>query len=393
MRRQIGLTLMETAVVLTIVGLIIGSLLVPFTTQIDDTKIERTNTLMESVKTALIDYTIAHNRLPCPAANSNSGEAVALGDPLCTQQGFLPWANLGVEKSDVWGNSLRYRVYPAFTEVNGIIHLTTGSSNLAIEVNGSEQIPATLIDNVIAVVFSYGKNGRYAFLESPFWGISQAYAADPVDNAYPCGENNTKLCYVSNRYVPNGFDDSIVWLTQPMLLERLVTAGKLQVRLANSPPTLDLTQMTVSLPSGGLGRETGGFPLLPETELGNEENLPVGTEPEPGNEENLPVGTEPEPGNEENLPVGTEPEPGNEENLPVSTGPEPGNEENLPVSTGPEPENEESLPEEIQEESLLPEEIPEEGEVSDEGSLNRCGNSQSNQGNCTGYWEHNPHQP
>ncbi|GEM_PF-722101 len=339
MRRQTGLTLMETAVVLTIVGLIIGSLLVPFTTQIDDTKIERTNTLMENVKTALIDYTIAHNRLPCPAANSNSGEALALGDPLCNQQGFLPWANLGVEKSDVWGNSLRYRVYPAFTEVNGIIHLTTGSSNLAIEVNGSEQNPATLIDNVIAVVFSYGKNGRYAFLENPLWGIAQAYAADPVDNAYPCGEDNTKLCYVSNRYVPNGFDDSIVWLTQPMLLERLVTAGKLQVRLASLPPALDLTQVTVNLPNGGLGREGGGFPLLP------------GMGPELGNEDNLPD---------------TETELGNEE----------------------------SPPEETQEAFPLPEEtVPEQSEVTDEGTLNRCGNSESAQGGCAGFWEHNPNQP
>lgn len=247
MKHHPGFTLIEMAVVLTIIGLLVGSLLVPLMTQIDNAKIQSTTKILAEIKTALINYATANNRLPCPALNSETGEAVAIGDTLCGQQGYLPWASLGTHQYDAWGGHLWYRTNLSYTERDGLAKLAVTPSPLTIKVD-----PATMIEDVVTIVFSYGKNRQYA--ANSFKTLSEiilpsAVASSTIlsDNSVTCASG--KVCYTKSAYIPNGFDDNLIWLSRTTLVEQLVSAGKLQTKLTTSP-SLDLpTVNTVTLPT------------------------------------------------------------------------------------------------------------------------------------------------
>jgi len=249
MKHHPGFTLIEMAVVLTIIGLLVGSLLVPLTTQIDNAKIQSTTKTLAEIKTALINYATANNRLPCPALKPETGEAVAIGDALCQQQGYLPWASLGTHQYDAWGGHLWYRTNPSYTERDGLAQLAVTSSSLTIKVE-----PATMIEDVVAIIFSYGKNRQYAANSFKFLGeiiLPSAVASGTTtlsDNSITDNCPAGKVCYTKSAYIPNGFDDNLIWLSRTTLVEQLVSTGKLQTKLTTSP-SLDLPTVNITLPT------------------------------------------------------------------------------------------------------------------------------------------------
>jgi prepilin-type N-terminal cleavage/methylation domain-containing protein len=238
MKHQTGFTLIEIAVVLAIIGLLIGSLLMPLVTQLDNARIQSTNDILAQVKEALIRYAVKNNRLPCPAKDT-TGAAVAMTDALCGQEGYLPWANLGVGNADAWGNALRYRVYSQYTQNNALSNLPTTPSNFMVMVENSGNI-----EDVAAVVLSYGKNGQYA--SNALRTLSNMLLPTAIASASSSCATG-KICYAKNSYVPGGFDDSLVWLTRTTLVEQLVAAGKLQPQLVNPPQPLPPVKDTVSI--------------------------------------------------------------------------------------------------------------------------------------------------
>ncbi len=249
MKHHSGFTLIEMAVVLTIIGLLVGSLLVPLMTQIDNAKIQSTTKILAEIKTALINYATANNRLPCPALKAETGEAVAIGDTLCGQQGYLPWASLGTHQYDAWGGHLWYRTNLSYTERDGLTKLAVTPSPLTIKLES-----ATTIEDVVTIVFSYGKNRQYAANSFKTLGeiiLPSAVASSTIlsDNSVTDNCPAGKVCYTKSAYIPNGFDDNLIWLSRTTLVEQLVSAGKLQTKLTTSP-SLDLpTVNTVTLPT------------------------------------------------------------------------------------------------------------------------------------------------
>jgi len=168
MKHQKGFTLIEIAVVLTIVALLIGGLLIPLTTQIDVAKIQSTEKTLAQVKTALTRYAVANNRLPCPSDNPEVGiEVNTVAN--CTIEGNLPWVNLGVGRYDAWGNPLRYRVVQQYTdhivESNGDLNRDLNRDNLSPTSNtpsvkdaqGNNLVNA---NDLVAIILSDGKNGE-----------------------------------------------------------------------------------------------------------------------------------------------------------------------------------------------------------------------------------------
>ncbi len=252
MKHQTGFTLIEIAVVITIIGLLVGSLMIPLATQIDNAKIQNTNDILAQVKEALLRYASTNKRLPCPANATDTG----LEDTtLCSQQGNLPWATLGVSKSDAWGHPFQYRVYETYAQANGLclpnntlagICLPPTSTDLAIEIEN-----ATILSDVAVVVFSYGKNGHHDDLQALsniLWRT--AVAASP--DSYPC-VGGTKQCYAKGNYIPNSFDDNFTWLTRSTLVDHLVTAGKMQIAVSQEETTLPVNNGIVSLQTNTTG--------------------------------------------------------------------------------------------------------------------------------------------
>ena len=114
-----GFTLVEMAIVLMIVGLLLGGLLVPLSAQMEQRNITDTQKSLSEIRDALIGYTLANGRLPCPAAPNTTGVESPIGGGACTNfyNGFVPAATLGLAGTDsagyavdAWGNRIRYAV-------------------------------------------------------------------------------------------------------------------------------------------------------------------------------------------------------------------------------------------------------------------------------------------
>ena len=67
-----GFTLIEMAVVLAIVGFILGGLLVPLRTQFDAARYDTVRAQLRTAEEALIGYAVANGgRLPCPVTDDD----------------------------------------------------------------------------------------------------------------------------------------------------------------------------------------------------------------------------------------------------------------------------------------------------------------------------------
>ncbi len=223
---QRGFTLIEMAVAILIIVLLMGSLLVPLTTQVEQRKIADTRKALEEIREALIGFAIINGRLPCPDTTTNPADSgYGLGETSCgatvTAEGYLPWKTLGVADLDAWGikrtltsspriGDWRYRVDRNFTVT---FSLTTAC-------NTSDQL--TVRDSAGATLHSTSACSASPPPERP---IAIVYSAGP--NTTPDGEN-ASYDGIYQADVPSPtFDDILIWIARPALFNRMVAAGKL----------------------------------------------------------------------------------------------------------------------------------------------------------------------
>jgi prepilin-type N-terminal cleavage/methylation domain-containing protein len=218
-----GFTLVEMAIVLMIVGLLLGGLLVPLSAQMDQRNVTDTRKQLDEIQQALIGFAIINGRLPCPADGTiatglpNAGVEKNTCGTTGVIGGVLPWVTLGVSETDAWGRRFTYRVTQVFATVGTPFQLSS-PPNLNVGLTASATNVAA---NVPAVIVSHGKDGLGAFMPSG-QQVQPVPAAtneqgDNVDN-----DNN----FVSHDFTPT-FDDLVVWISPNILFNRMVTAGKL----------------------------------------------------------------------------------------------------------------------------------------------------------------------
>jgi prepilin-type N-terminal cleavage/methylation domain-containing protein len=237
---QSGFTLIEMAVVLVILGLLLGGLLMPLSQSLENTKRSDAKAQLAEVEDALYGFAQANGRLPCPATPASGGREAPLGGGVCTRQhGFVPSATLGLTGAvnadglllDAWGNPLRYSVTTAnagaFTFTTAGAMRSAGLSALApdLQICGDAPCAAQVATAIPAVVVSMGKN----------WAIFTA--ADEVANAGeavigggPSGASYriaNNLNFVSRDYSEVNYDDIITWLSPNILYTRMIAAGQL----------------------------------------------------------------------------------------------------------------------------------------------------------------------
>ena len=133
-RSQNGFTLVEMAIVLALIGLILGTGLTLLSAQQEQRHVEETKDRLDEAREALIGFAIARGRLPCPASSTSNGvEDLPATGPLALfaptpGNGFLPAVTLGLSNVDDHGylqdawrivpNRIRYVVTTANTGVN-----------------------------------------------------------------------------------------------------------------------------------------------------------------------------------------------------------------------------------------------------------------------------------
>jgi type II secretory pathway pseudopilin PulG len=259
-----GFSLVELAVVMTIVALLLGGLIYTLSAQTEQRNFEETRRRLEQARELLLGFAVVNGRLPCPATAVSSGDESPAGGGTCTTgySGWLPARTLGFQQTDsggyaidVWGNRIRYAVSiatpfntaapqvcrpinsatppvtPHFTDRNNLKAngldcqpndlLICKSANLPPAITpttcggAANQVMTTSL--VVAIVFSTGKNGF------------QAPCATCIDELANLDGNAT---FVSHELAPttavNGeFDDQFAWITVGELYGRMVAAGVL----------------------------------------------------------------------------------------------------------------------------------------------------------------------
>lgn len=239
LRKAGGFTLAEMAVVLVIVALLIGGMILPLSAQQDLRAQQETQKTLADIQEAILGFATTQGRLPCPASPGATGiENPAGGICANALDGFVPGITLGVQPVDAqgyaidaWGQRIRYavtNVSNTFTTnggmngvgLAGLVSDLRVCANAAGIFNNAAAIPpgpdcaagSALTTNAVMVLLSTGKNASAG-------GVS----ADEAANL------NGDRAFVAHEPVAgaNEFDDLVVWLSPNLLVNRLVSAGRL----------------------------------------------------------------------------------------------------------------------------------------------------------------------
>lgn len=210
---QRGFTLIEMAIVMLIMGLLLGSLLIPLSAQVENERRRTTQKSLDTINEALLGFAITHKRLPCPDTDGDGREN---GPPCANSEGEIPWANLGVSRWDGWNRPLRYRVDNNFSAT--IPNPADTTSGLSVLDWANSALTVANPDAPVAIVFSCGPDGI----------PNGENDADGSPNAStgctnPGAPNAT---YQQNTPIANGFDDILIFVSKNTLLSKLVSAGQ-----------------------------------------------------------------------------------------------------------------------------------------------------------------------
>lgn len=255
-----GFTLVEMAIVLMIVGLLLGGLIPTLSAQMESQHINETRKSLAEIQEALVGFAIAKGRLPCPAkatlatglANAGVEATTAPDNSICacvnssgstvadtsalactgnTVTGVVPWATLGLKETDAWERRYTYHVSKNYADAVGSTFgctptTTPTQASFALCSSGNPDVLAAsggtnIAPNVPAIIVSHGKNGAGAYTQQGTQ-LSASSNADEQENSDGSSDDN----YVSHTPT-SGFDDLVVWLSNNILLNRMVAAGKL----------------------------------------------------------------------------------------------------------------------------------------------------------------------
>jgi prepilin-type N-terminal cleavage/methylation domain-containing protein len=126
--KQSGFSLIEMAIVLVILGFVLGGVVGSLSAQRETQKRNETQKHLEEIRNAIIGYVQINGRLPCPASATSQGRPVPTSGACTGNNSLIPYADLGIRGSisggvlnDAWQQNLRYRV----TSISAWSYVTT----------------------------------------------------------------------------------------------------------------------------------------------------------------------------------------------------------------------------------------------------------------------------
>lgn len=228
-----GFSLIEVAVVMFILVLLLGSILVPLSAQVEQRQVGDTQKALEEIRDALLGFAVANGYLPCPDTGTNGSEnAGATACSTITSNvacGRIPHVTLGVSNSDLWGNRITYCVNEQFARrgSGNTFALTTTGTDIRICSTAATCSSSPISTSAAFAVVSHGSNGYGATNLNTGSANPAAPHADERENY----DNNDRDIVWRVRTTTDSaageFDDIVVWLTRYSLFNRMVAAGKL----------------------------------------------------------------------------------------------------------------------------------------------------------------------
>ncbi len=219
-----GFTILELAIVLLIVSALTASLLGPFTNYLYQRQVALTEKSLDEIKEALLGFAAAHGRLPRPAGNGGDGTedpAINCNDNYCS--GLIPWQTLGIARMDAWNNFIRYSVAGTFSDSNAPIKFTS-QSTLDVDTRLPGAAAMTKIaTNIPAIVWSIGRRDVLDGVNSDEQDNRRLFLHTSLNSADP---NIITRQYSEAGAVGGEFDDLVVWVSAPVLFNRMLSGGQ-----------------------------------------------------------------------------------------------------------------------------------------------------------------------
>lgn len=225
-------TLVEMAIVLVIVGLLLGGMLAPLSAQMEQRRMADTSRALEEARDALAGFAARNGYLPCPAISAANGLEDRVGTRCNNERrlGFLPWATLGLPKLDAWQHIYLYSVTPAFSDSGFPFRLNTPRDiTIASRDATGALVPASAQNDIPAVVLSHGRNGYGAFSDVGVQAADMGQGnIDEKANFMAEGRVFIARGQADNPAAPGGaYDDIVVWLSPNILFNRMLAAQRL----------------------------------------------------------------------------------------------------------------------------------------------------------------------
>lgn len=253
MTQQNGFTLVELSIVILIMGLILGGLAMPLSTQLENGRIKETNSLLRDAEAAINGFAMTNGFLPCPATPASNGLSATAGGGCVTQHGFFPATTLGLSGPrnadnlllDSWASPLRYSVSAADIDADGNwdfaspgemrdVSITLLAPDLVVcnSATGSTATscsgPATTLTNSApAVVFSMGKDWASFSGADQQENVGATLGGGPSATSYPVPNDIVSVSRRSSDQSGNEFDDLLAWISAASLYRDMVSGGQL----------------------------------------------------------------------------------------------------------------------------------------------------------------------
>jgi prepilin-type N-terminal cleavage/methylation domain-containing protein len=251
-----GFTLIELAVVLVIVGILLGSTLSSLSSRIEHTRKIDTIEELEEIKQAMMAFAFVNGYLPCPDCTTNAGgcntvAAANIADGVEDYDAFnnrcsatdnlgneilgnMPWVTLGFGRSDAWNTRYRYTVQNEYADLASPFTLASAGGSAIIQepdfaTDATGATARTLANNIVAVLLSHGPNGFGGTDENNI--VRAAIPAANIDELE--NTDNDQFFYTrpetaAGATIAGGaFDDIVIWISEFELKAKMVEAGKL----------------------------------------------------------------------------------------------------------------------------------------------------------------------
>jgi len=253
LRYQRGFSLVELAIVLLIMGLVIGGLAMPLATQRENARVRDAQEQLHSVQAAISGFALVNGHLPCPATPASDGYAALSGTDCNVQHGFVPATTLNVDGKrnddnlllDPWGSPLRYSVTASDANSDGRWDFTTPGEMRAVTMpvlqpdlvvcatsagassSACSGTGVTLSDQSPAVLYSLGKVWASFASADQQENVGATLGGGASGQSYPVAANEVFVSRTRSDSSGSEFDDLVVWVSAHSLYSELVDAGHL----------------------------------------------------------------------------------------------------------------------------------------------------------------------